>query len=171
MSGILRFWFAPVLLLFGGMLLAAVVDSDDAVDLPHKFYQYDNGKGARGYDVVAYFDESAAVRGDNKIQAKYGGQVWLFSNKENRDKFLETPQKYIPQYGGHCAWAAGSGDGYSAFGDPKAWTIHTDGKLYFNFSKNIRKGWLARVNTDENAIARSDENWRRFVTTGSFNKN
>lgn len=169
MSGILRFWFAPVLLLVGGMLLAAVVDSDDAVDLPLKFDDYKNrGFGAGGYDVVAYFDQAEAVPGKQGIEVTFGGTRWLFDNVENRDKFHESPERYIPQYGGYCAWA--TSQGYEARGDPEAWTVK-DGKLYLNYSKSVRdKRWLPRVNDGGGGefIARSDENWRRFVTTGSY---
>lgn len=167
MSGIIRFWFAPVLLLVGGIVLAAVVDGDDGVGLPVKFYQYDNGKGAGGFDVVAYFDEQEAVRGKAGIEAEYGGEVWLFSSIANRDKFMETPQKYIPQYGGHCAWAVSRG--YTAKGSPLAWTVK-DGKLYLNYNKSVRTTWLSHVDGGggDEFIAGSDDNWRRFVTTGSF---
>ncbi|MGI9337266.1 MAG: YHS domain-containing (seleno)protein [Gammaproteobacteria bacterium] len=171
MSGILRFWFAPVLLLVGGVLLSAVVDSDDAVDLPYKFYQYQGagaGFGAGGYDVVAYFDQTDAVRGKPHIKAQFGGEEWLFDTVENREKFIKAPERYIPQYGGHCAYAVSRN--YEFYGDPKAWTVR-GGKLYFNANTSVRRQWLPNVNDDEDGdrfIARSDENWRRFVTTGKF---
>lgn len=169
MSGIIRFWFAPVLLLVGGIVLAAVVDGDDGVDLPFKFHDYKNrGFGAGGYDVVAYFDKSEAVPGKQGIEAEFGGARWLFDTIANRDKFMETPRRYIPQYGGHCAWAASRQNGYQAPGDPEAWTVR-DGKLYLNYNENIRRGWLADINDrGDEVIVRGDDNWRRFVSTGSF---
>lgn len=155
MSGMLRFWFAPVLLLVGGIVLAAVVDSDDSVDLPVVFYELRGaeGKGAGGYDVVAYFDKSEAVRGTDAFRAEYGGVDWLFESAESRDKFVESPERYIPQYGGHCAY--GTASGYLVKGDPEAWTVK-DGKLYLNYNKSVRNSWLADT---DGYIIKSDKNW------------
>ena len=150
---VLRFWFAPVLLLVGGAWLAAVVDSNDSIDAPIKFYQYQNGAAAGGYDVVVYVEEARAQKGERTIEARYAGQLWLFASAENRDKFLQTPRRYIPQYGGHCAF--GVAQGYLVRGDPLAWTVR-DGKLYLNYNKSVRGNWLAGA---EGFIVRSEKNW------------
>lgn len=104
-----------------------------------KFYAYPDGAGAGGYDVVSYFS-AAAQKGNVAHRAEWGGEVWHFVSAENRDKFLQNPQRYIPQYGGHCAY--GVAQGYLVRGDPQAWSVRDD-KLYLNYSANIRVAWLA----------------------------
>lgn len=118
-----------------------------------KFYKYTSQLGADGYDVVAYFDSSDAVKGEPVYEANFGGLAWHFSSEENRDKFIADPGSYLPQYGGHCAYAVANG--YLAFGDPQAWSIR-DGKLYLNYNKSIRSAWLADV---DNYLRLSENNW------------
>jgi hypothetical protein len=52
--------------------------------------------------------------------------------------FLADSEKYIPQYGGHCAWGIVRNDGHIE-PEPKSWRI-VDGKLYLfrNHAANSR---------------------------------
>ena len=67
-------------------------------------YNTKKGSVAEGYDVVAYFDNKA-VEGDKKITTIYDGVKYKFSTQKNLAIFNENPEKYIPQYGGYCAYA------------------------------------------------------------------
>lgn len=104
--------------------------------------QYVDGTGyaVSGYDVVAYrsLDQVAvgqsqpeAVRGRSDITAEYNGVTWAFSTEENRDKFLENPAYYAPQYDGHCAYGVSRGGKVPA--NPNLWRI-VDDKLYLNIT-------------------------------------
>jgi len=72
---------------------------------------------------------------------------------EHRDLFTATPGKYAPQFGGYCAWAVSRG--YTADGDPDAWTI-VDGSLYINYSKAVRAQWAQDIPGN---IAKGRANW------------
>jgi YHS domain-containing protein len=106
-----------------------------------------------GYDPVAYFAEGKPVPGRKETTFAWKGVTWRFVNEKNLAAFKATPEAYAPQYGGYCAWAVSQG--YTAKGDPKAWTI-VDGKLYLNYSADVKKTWDkdARGN-----IAKGDKNW------------
>jgi len=93
-----------------------------------------------GYDPVAYFTESKPVRGDGGHQHRWGGATWLFSSAENKAKFVESPGKYAPEYGGYCAFAMAQGRAVRI--DPNAWTIH-QGRLYLNYDLATRSRWNA----------------------------
>ncbi|MBE8158310.1 MAG: YHS domain-containing protein [Betaproteobacteria bacterium] len=121
------------------------------------WYQYESAIGADGYDVVAYFTENEAARGDAEFAAEYDGQIWHFASAANRDIFTETPEKYAPQYGGYCAYAASLNA--RAFGDPLVWTVHND-KLYFNYNPPTRARWEPGVN---GRITKADIYWRDEV--------
>ena len=126
----------------------------DTAETPNiRFYPYDNGYAAGGYDVIAYFDQSEAVKGEMIHEEEWGGQKWLFSSDDNRARFAAEPLKYMPQYGGHCAY--GVAQGYLVRGEPLAWSIRDD-KLYLNYSRNIRTAWLADA---EAFIRRSEKSW------------
>ena len=121
------------------------------------WHKYDSGLGADGYDVAAYFDGGGAVRGDPQFSAEYGGLSWHFTNAARRDKFLANPEKYAPQYGGHCAYAASLNA--QAFGSPEEWTVH-NGKLYFNYSAPVRARW--EIGASER-IVKGDAYWREVA--------
>ncbi|CAB5106809.1 hypothetical protein D3OALGA1CA_1774 [Olavius algarvensis associated proteobacterium Delta 3] len=92
--------------------------------------------GANGYDVVAYFTDSKAVRGTGWHVAVHDGTTYLFSNKKNRKMFAKSPGKYLPEFGGYCAFGAAMGKKFYA--DPTVWKI-VDGKLYLNLDQKIQK--------------------------------
>ena len=114
------------------------------------------GVAIRGADPVAYFtlaEGADAAIGDSAITASYGGTTWRFVSTANRDAFVADPERYLPQYGGYCAYAVASG--YTAKIDPDAWHI-TDGKLYLNYSKRIGRRWLR---DRDSYISSADANW------------
>ncbi len=91
-----------------------------------------------GYDPVAYFTEGKPVKGKSAHTFDYKGAAWKFSSEQNKQAFMDSPEKYTPQYGGYCSYAVANGT--TASTDPDAWTIH-DGKLYLNYSISVRAKW------------------------------
>ena len=139
-----------VLALIGLTTLTAEADAARAA-------VFSTGDGAiRGYDPVAYFTDSRAVRGQRELSYRWNGADWYFSSQENLDRFKREPNRYAPQYGGHCAFAMSKGSYASS--DPQAWTIH-DGKLYLNYSKSIRRKWSKNI---PQYVAQADRNWMRL---------
>ena len=59
-----------------------------------------------GHDPVAYFSQSAAVKGDKAHKLEWKGASWHFASAKNKALFQANPEKYAPQYSGYCAWAA-----------------------------------------------------------------
>ena len=139
-----------------GFLVANAVSDTNSGNERILFYDYENGLGAGGYDVVSYLDASAAVSGKAEYEANFGGKRWQFSSVANRDKFAANPARYIPQYGGHCAYAMAQGS--LAYGDPEAWTVHDD-KLYFNYNKEVRGIWLTDVS---GYVKEGDQSWEHL---------
>jgi hypothetical protein len=112
------------------------------------------GLGAKGYDVVAYFDLARPVAGLDKLTASYGGATWQFSTAENLALFKANPAKYAPQYGGYCAWGASVGKLFDV--DPvNGWKI-VEGKLYLNFNAEINTTF---GNDARNFISKANQNW------------
>lgn len=120
-------------------------------------YNTKNGFAAEGYDVVAYFN-NIAIKGHKKNIATFDGVKYRFSNKENLTRFKKNPSKYIPQYGGFCAYAIGK-NGAKVSINPKTFEIR-GGKLYLFYNSwgtNTLKLW-----TKEGADSlqkRADKNW------------
>lgn len=110
-----------------------------------------------GYDAVAYFTENKAVEGNSDYKTKYQGAEWHFKSAENLAAFKSSPEKYAPQYGGYCAWAAA--ENKIASGDPEQWTIH-DGKLYLNYDADVQSNWLK---DKVGFIKKADANWPALI--------
>ncbi len=114
-------------------------------------------KGAiKGVDTVAYFslkEGDKAVVGDRNISYEYKGATWYFSTEENRQLFIEQPERYAPQYGGYCAFAVSHN--FTKSIDPNRWHI-VDNKLYLNFNRIANYKW---AKDRDDAIVRGDTNW------------
>lgn len=91
-----------------------------------------NNVAIGGYDVVSYHTSNAAIRGNNDFVAKHSGTTYYFSNAENLQTFNANPKKYLPEYGGYCAFAMAM-KGAAAPTDPETFKIR-DGKLYLFFN-------------------------------------
>ena len=105
-----------------------------------------------GYDVVSYFAGTPAA-GSTEFTVMHNGAGFRFASAANRDAFRASPDRYAPQFGGHCAWAASQGR--LAGPDPTIWHI-VGGKLYLNCSKDADAKWLADVAGN---IAKADAVW------------
>jgi hypothetical protein len=108
-----------------------------------------------GYDPVAYFTQSKAVPGTLEYQTVWHDARWQFASKQDLDLFTANPEKYAPQYDGHCAMGVAYENGHKDTVDPEAFTI-VNGKLYINHTKYWTTVW--RKNEAEN-ISRADKNW------------
>ncbi|WP_422089812.1 YHS domain-containing (seleno)protein [Tenacibaculum ovolyticum] len=94
-------------------------------------YNVKKGAIANGYDVVAYFSNKA-VKGNKKIKATHDGVSFLFSSQENLNLFKKDPKKYIPKYGGFCAYAIGKTSERVSI-NPKTFQI-SNGELYLFYN-------------------------------------
>lgn len=111
------------------------------------------GLALDGYDPVAYFNAGEPQKGDFTISAIHEETTYWFVNEESKATFEASPERYLPQYGGYCAFGVAIGKKFN--GDPLVWTI-IDGKLYLNLHVNIAE----KFNEDTvGYIASADENW------------
>lgn len=98
-----------------------------------------NGVAVKGYDVVAYFKDGRATKGDASITTQYASTTYAFSSVANRDAFLASPQQYLPQFDGFCAY--GVTGGYKADVSPEVFAV-VNGKLYLNYSAKVGEMWV-----------------------------
>jgi YHS domain-containing protein len=105
-----------------------------------------------GYDSVSYFS-GKPVPGSDQFVTAYKGATFKFANAQNLATFKANPDRYAPQYGGHCAWAAANN--YRFAGDPKVWKI-VNGKLYLNYNKDVQVKWEKDI---PGLVSKGDINW------------
>jgi hypothetical protein len=107
----------------------------------------------RGYDPVAYFTEGRPVQGSSELEYVWEETRWQFASAANLDLFRADPERYAPQYLGHCSLGIAQGEKSEV--DPFAWEI-VDGKLYLNFDQKAHRDWQK----DQAAnIKQADVNW------------
>ncbi|MGL4234402.1 MAG: YHS domain-containing (seleno)protein [Casimicrobium sp.] len=111
------------------------------------------GLALKGFDPVSYFVDAKPAQGMEKFMAKHDGATYLFASEKNRDTFVAAPAKYVPQYGGFCAYGAAKGGKFEI--DPMAYSV-VDSKLYLNKNKDVQKLWIADV---PGFISQADRNW------------
>lgn len=92
----------------------------------------DAGFIAEGYDVVSYFTDNKPVKGNPGIVKLYNGAFYTFASEEHKQLFGADPTKYMPQYGGYCAYAM-SRDKLRPI-DPQFFQF-VDGRLMLQHSK------------------------------------
>ena len=113
--------------------------------------------GVGGYDPVAYFKEGKAMKGNGWHVAYHKGVTYVFANKMNRKTFEADPEKYLPAYGGYCAYGVAVGKKFVA--DPEVWKI-VEGTLYLNLDKAIQSKWNEDI---PGYIKKADANWPKIL--------
>ncbi len=114
----------------------------------------DNVVGAGGYDLTSYFTQEKPQRGNGHHVASVDGVTYLFATDESKKVFEANPAKFLPQYGGFCAYGASISKKFVA--DPDVFDI-VDGKLYFNLDSKIRGLWSQDI---PGRIKNADANWK-----------
>ena len=116
-----------------------------------------NGVAIQGYDAVAYHAQQQAVKGSRAFTHGWRGVTWQFASAENRDRFAKSPEAFMPEFGGFCAY--GVSRGYAVDVDPEAFAV-VDGRLYLNYSKRVQNTW----NQDRAGyIAKARQNWPKVA--------
>lgn len=110
----------------------------------------------QGYDVVSYQTGKRPIRGNGNYVAAYDGATYQFSSADNRKAFENDPEKYVPAYGGYCAFGASVGKKF--IGDPEVWRV-VDGTLYLNLDTGIQAQWLKDV---PGRIKTANAKWRQI---------
>jgi len=120
-------------------------------------YNIKKGYAANGYDVVAYFNNTA-IKGNKRFTALFDGISYAFSTEKNLKLFNKNPEQYMPQYGGYCAYAVAiKRDKVSI--NPKTFQIK-DGKLYLFYNAwgtNTLALW--QQENDTLLAKKADSNW------------
>ena len=116
-----------------------------------------SGIALDGYDPVAFFTLGKPAHGDPGISATHEGATYLFASKEHKRTFEANPKKYLPQFGGYCAYGAALNALFPV--DISTWQIR-DGKLYLNLNPAI----LEAFNQDFHGnVAKAQKNWAGLV--------
>ncbi len=110
----------------------------------------------QGYDIVTYQTDGKPQQGNGNHLATYNGVTYIFVNEANKKMFESNPDKYLPAYGGYCAYGVAVGKKF--VGDPEIWEV-VDGKLYLNLDNKIKGIWVKDISGH---IKTADKNWKKI---------
>ncbi len=142
---------------FGCGLGALVMATGAQADTPLVNSGAFSGLALHGYDVMTYWNGGDPQIGHRDIRTTYQGVDWVFVSESHRAAFLQDPERYAPQYGGYCAYAASQNA--IADIDPLAWRIW-EGKLYLNYDIRVRRTWAGDIDAN---IAKANANWPELI--------
>jgi YHS domain-containing protein len=146
-----------------GLLVGIAGPAAAGADAPVPAVNAQEGIGLKGYDPIAYFINRAPTQGSEQYSYVWKGTTYRFASEENLQRFKADPEKYLPQYGGYCAYAISIGR--IADIDPSRWAI-VNRKLYLN--NNFFSQSLWSLNKSARIIS-GDRNWLAYPKTTQAN--
>jgi YHS domain-containing protein len=111
------------------------------------------GVAVQGYDVVAYFTDDKPVKGDAKISSQRDGATYYFATAEHKAAFDKSPAKYVPEFGGYCAYGVAKNALVKI--DPKAFQV-VNGRLLLQYDLGVRNDFSKDVTGN---LSKADANW------------
>ncbi|MFT2110132.1 YHS domain-containing (seleno)protein [Marinomonas sp. 2405UD68-3] len=98
-----------------------------------------------GHDATAYYKtnnigRTPTEKGQSLYTVLWKGAEWHFASQASADKFLASPEAYVPKYNGHCANALSLGEGLIST-NGKVWEFFGD-ELHLFFAERGRQRWL-----------------------------
>lgn len=113
--------------------------------------------GLQGYCPVAYFVLSEPTRGSAAFSLAYEGKLYYFTSEEAKQVFNKNPEKFLPAYGGLCAFGMSIEKEFEP--DPTNFKI-INGKVHL-FLKNDDQDALRLWNKEDEAkcLLNANRHW------------
>ena len=115
------------------------------------------GLALQGYDPVAFFTVKAPVPGRPEFTSEHNGAKYRFRSAKSKAAFDAEPAKYVPQFGGYCAFGVSKGKLVSI--DVNAFQI-VESRLLLQYSPGVRDEF--NQDTPGN-LKKADANWPKLV--------
>ena len=118
----------------------------------------------QGYSPVSYLDLGLAQIGNKAYKSEYKKVFYYFTSADQKKTFDADPEKYLPQYGGYCAFGVYAGAKFRT--NPNKFIVK-DGKYYlflYNVELDAQQLWLAE-NNHKKLVGKANKNWDNLKTT------
>ncbi len=123
----------------------------------------DSKIGLQGYSPVSYLDLGLAQRGTKNFKSIHKEIAYYFTSKEQKKKFDKNPEKYMPEYGGYCAFGIYAGAKFRV--DPNKFLV-SDGKYYLflnDVEVDAMQLWIGEKD-ESKLVSKADSNWKTLKT-------
>lgn len=125
----------------------------------HSYNLPSSGVALEGYCPVAYFAVDEAVRGKPEHASTYDGVTYWFVSADAQAAFDREPERYLPAYGGWCAFGMAVEDKFPV--DPTNFAI-VDGRLMlFLRNRDVDALELWRQGDESELVRTADAHWAK----------
>ncbi len=125
----------------------------------HGYNLPSSGLALEGYCPVAYFAVGKPVLGKAEFASDFNDVTYYFVSSDAKKAFDANPKKFIPAYGGWCAFGMAVNDKFPV--DPKSFKI-VDGKLLlFLKNKNVDAKKLWDEGSKSALLKKADQHWAK----------
>jgi len=142
-----------VFILFMGFTLSAQDKMANNID--------NSNIALQGYSPVSYLDLNLAQKGSKQFKSEHEKVVYYFTSSDQKTKFDRNPKRYLPQYGGYCAFGTYAGAKFRV--DPNKFIVE-DGR-YFLYLNNVeldaKELWM-NENNHRGLKSTADKNWKKL---------
>lgn len=118
----------------------------------------------QGYSPVSYLDMGIAQKGVKEYKSEYKKVTYYFTSAEQKSTFDKNPARYLPQYGGYCAFGVYAGAKFRT--DPNKFIVK-NGKYYlflYNLELDAQQLWLD-ANDHNKLVLAANVNWEKLSKT------
>lgn len=125
----------------------------------HSYSLPSSGLALEGYCPVAYFAVNKPVRGKPEYASTHNGVTYHFVSADAKGAFDAEPEKYIPAYGGWCAFGMAVQDKFPV--DPQRFKIVDGRLLLFLNNKNVDALKLWNQGDEQDNLRKAGAHWRK----------
>ncbi len=118
----------------------------------------------QGYSPVSYADLGLAQKGVKDFKSEYKKVIYYFTSADQKASFDKSPEKYLPEYGGFCAFGIYAGAKFRP--DPNKF-ISKDGKYFlflYNLELDAQQLWIDAKDHDK-LVNTANTNWAKLNKT------
>ena len=116
----------------------------------------------QGYSAVSYLDLGLAQRGNKQFKTIHQNIAYYFTSAEQKAKFDRNPSKYLPQFGGFCAFGVYAGAKFRV--DPNKFVV-SGGKYYLflnDLEVDAKQLWISE--NESKLLSKANSNWKSLKT-------
>ncbi len=127
----------------------------------HSYSLPSSGLALEGYCPVAYFAVNKPVRGKPQYPSTYNDVTYHFVSADAKKAFDSDPNKYIPAFGGWCAFGMAVQDKFPV--DPRNFKIVNGRLMVFLKNKNVDALDLWNQGDEAEFIAKAKAHWTKVA--------
>ncbi len=123
----------------------------------HSYNLPSSGMAIEGYCPVAYFAVNKPVRGKPEFASTYNGVTYHLVSADAKKAFDADPKKYIPAFGGWCAFGMAVSDKCPV--DPTQFKIVNGRLMLFLRNKNVDARTLWNKGDERELLEKAKVHW------------